>query len=89
VHIAKLSRRFDSDISAVCGAFHLRMQEGRIEEARVAFGGMAATPRRALACEAALTGAALSEDTIARAVAALNEDFDPLTDARGSAAYRR
>ncbi|MDQ1228993.1 xanthine dehydrogenase small subunit [Sphingomonas sp. SORGH_AS_0879] len=89
IHISKLSRRFDSDISAVCGAFHLTMQDGIIAKARVAFGGMAATPRRAGGCEAALTGAPLSEDTIARAVAALNEDFDPLTDVRGSAAYRR
>ncbi len=89
VHISKLSRRFDSDISAVCGAFHLRMRDGIVEEARVAFGGMAATPRRAGGCETALTGAPLSEATIARAVAALNEDFDPLTDVRGSAAYRR
>ncbi|WP_267434945.1 xanthine dehydrogenase small subunit [Sphingomonas sp. GM_Shp_1] len=89
VHISKLSRRFDSDISAVCGAFHLKMEDGIVAEARVAFGGMAATPRRAGGCEAALTGLPLSEATIARAVAALNEDFDPLTDVRGSAAYRR
>ncbi|WP_425475234.1 xanthine dehydrogenase small subunit [Sphingomonas silueang] len=88
VHIAKLSRRFDSDISAVCGAFHLTLREGMIAEARVAFGGMAATPRRAPACEAALTGRPFAEPTIVRAVAALREDFDPLSDVRGSAAYR-
>lgn len=88
VHIAKLSRRFDSDISAVCGAFHLTMRDGTIVDARVAFGGMAATPRRAAACEAALTGASFNEATIARAVEALRDDFDPLTDVRGSAAYR-
>lgn len=89
VHIAKLSRRFDSDISAVCGAFHLTMRDGTIVDARVAFGGMAATPRRAAACEAALTGASFNEATIARAVEALRDDFDPLTDVRGSAAYRQ
>lgn len=89
VHIAKLSRRFDSDISAVCGAFHLTMRDGTIVEVRVAFGGMAATPRRAAACEAALTGAPFTEATIARAVEALRDDFDPLTDVRGSAAYRQ
>ena len=88
IHIAKLSRRFDSDISAVCGAFALTLRDGVIAEARVAFGGMAATPRRASACEAALTGASFSQATIARAVAALREDFAPLTDVRGSAAYR-
>ncbi|KQN74570.1 xanthine dehydrogenase small subunit [Sphingomonas sp. Leaf62] len=89
VHIAKLSRRFDSDISAVCGAFHLTLRDGVIAEALVAFGGMAATPRRAPACEATLTGAPFTEATIARAVAALREDFAPLTDVRGSAAYRQ
>ena len=89
VHITKLSRRFDSDISALCGAFHLTLRDGTIEEARVAFGGMAATPRRAPNCEAALTGAPFTEATIARAATALREDFDPLTDVRGSAAYRQ
>ena len=89
VHITKLSRRFDSDISAVCGAFHLTLRDRTIEEARVAFGGMAATPRRAPNCEAALTGAPFTEATIARAVTALREDFDPLTDVRGSAGYRQ
>jgi xanthine dehydrogenase small subunit len=88
VHIAKLSRRFDSDISAVCGAFHLTLREGVIDKARVAFGGMAATPRRAAACEAALTGAPFSPATITHAVAALRDDFAPLTDVRGSTAYR-
>ncbi len=89
VHIAKLSRRFDSDISAVCGAFHLTLRDGIVAEALVAYGGMAATPRRAPACEATLTGAPFTEATIARAVAALREDFAPLTDVRGSAAYRQ
>ena len=89
VHITKLSRRFDSDISALCGAFHLTLRDGTIEEARVAFGGMAATPRRAPNCEAALTGAPFTEATITRAATALREDLDPLTDVRGSAGYRQ
>ncbi|QGP79211.1 xanthine dehydrogenase small subunit [Sphingobium sp. CAP-1] len=86
--IGKLSRRYDSDISAVCGAIRLSMDGDRISDARVAFGGMAATPRRAAACEAALAGQPLAEATIARAVAALGEDYAPLSDVRGSAAYR-
>ena len=89
VHISKLSRRFDSDISAVCGAVHLRVTDGVIARARVAFGGMAATPRRALACEAALTGQPFSAPTIARAVDALARDYAPMSDGRGSAAYRQ
>lgn len=88
VHISKLSRRFDSDISAVCAAFRLTVRDGTILNARVAFGGMAATPRRAAACEAALGGASFTPQTLSLAAAALREDFTPLDDVRGSAAYR-
>lgn len=88
VHISKLSRRFDSDISAVLGAFALRVEAGVITAARAAFGGMAATPRRALACEAALVGQPFSQSTIAAAAEALKRDFSPLTDVRGTSAYR-
>ena len=87
--IAKLSRRFDSDISAVCGAFRLTVRAGTIVAARIAFGGMAATPRRAPRCEAALTGAAFTRATIETAAAALAADYTPIDDVRGSAAYRR
>lgn len=88
VHIFKLSRRFDSDISAVLGAFALTLEAGMITAARVAFGGMAATPRRAAGCEAALVGQSFSEATIVAAAEALKADFSPLSDVRGSAAYR-
>ena len=88
VHISKLSRRFDSDISAVLGAFSLTVHGGTITAARVAFGGMAATPRRAAGCEAALTGQPFSESTIAMAAEALRGDFSPLSDVRGTSAYR-
>jgi len=88
IHIAKLSRRFDSDISAVCGALALTVWDGTILEARVAFGGMAATPRRAVACEAALTGRPFGLATIEAAAEALRQDFTPLSDVRGSADYR-
>jgi len=88
IHISKLSRRFDSDISAVCGAFKLTVAEGRITAARVAFGGMAATPKRATLCEAALTGRPFSAEAMADAADALRQDFQPLSDVRGTAAYR-
>jgi xanthine dehydrogenase small subunit len=88
IRIVKLSKRFDSDISAVCGAFAIRLEEERIVEARIAFGGMAGTPARAPACEAALTGNAWSEATLAAAAEALAEDYRPLSDLRGSAGYR-
>jgi xanthine dehydrogenase small subunit len=88
VRIVKLSKRFDSDISAVCGALCLTIVKGRIAGARIAFGGMAATPKRARAAEAAMIGAPWGEGACEDAARALAEDFTPLTDVRGSAAYR-
>jgi xanthine dehydrogenase small subunit len=89
IRIVKLSKRFDSDISGVCGAFALRIEGGVVTQARVAFGGMAGIPARAPGCEAALTGQAWTEDTIEAAAQALSNDYQPLDDLRGSAAYRR
>lgn len=84
----KVSKRSEDDISAVFAAFNLQRSGDRVTLARIAFGGMAATPRRAVACEAALTGAEWSAATLARACRALEQDFQPLSDARGSAAWR-
>jgi xanthine dehydrogenase small subunit len=89
VRIVKLSKRFDSDISGVCGAFALRIEDGVVTQARVAFGGMAGIPARAPGCEAALTGQAWSEAGVEAAAQALADDYQPLDDLRGSAAYRR
>jgi xanthine dehydrogenase small subunit len=86
--VFKLSKRFDQDISAVCGAFSLTIKDGLVANARVAFGGMAATPKRAAACEAALKGKPWSEATIEAASTALERDFQPIDDMRASAAYR-
>jgi len=86
--VFKLSKRFDQDISAVCGGFALSIKDGVVENARIAFGGMAATPKRAAACEAALTGQAWTEATVEAAAAALAGDFQPIDDMRASAAYR-
>ncbi|WP_028226756.1 xanthine dehydrogenase small subunit [Paraburkholderia ferrariae] len=85
----KISKRYDQDISAVCAAFALEIDEdGVIGNARVAFGGMAATPARAARAEAALNGARWDEATAQRAMAALGADYQPLSDLRASAAYR-
>ncbi len=86
--VFKLSKRFDQDISAVCGGFSLSIKDGTVENARVAFGGMAATPKRAAACEAALAGKPWIEATVDAAVTALERDFQPIDDMRASAAYR-
>lgn len=84
----KLSKRFDQDISAIMGAFSLTLAQGSIAAARIAFGGMAGTPRRARTAEAALTAQKLSRQTIETAMDALAADFTPLSDMRASAGYR-
>ncbi|KQT47469.1 FAD-binding molybdopterin dehydrogenase [Aureimonas sp. Leaf454] len=84
----KISKRFDSDISAVLAAFRLTIEEGVVAEARLAFGGMAATPKRAAMAEAALLGAPFDAAAAERAASKLGEDFTPLDDMRASSAYR-
>jgi xanthine dehydrogenase small subunit len=84
----KIAKRFDQDISAVCAAFAVALEGNAVASARIAFGGMAATPKRALACEAALAGRPWDPATVERAAAALAHDYTPLTDMRASAAYR-
>lgn len=85
----KISKRFDEDISAVMGAFCFTVSEGCILEARIAYGGMAATPRRASLTEAALSGAALNDPHAwAGAMRELAADFQPISDMRASASYR-
>ncbi|MBL4926673.1 xanthine dehydrogenase small subunit [Fuscibacter oryzae] len=88
LRIYKLSKRFDQDISAVCGAFNLTVEGGTITAARIAFGGMAGIPKRATATEAVLLGRPFTEPTIRAAMAAMTQDFQPLSDMRASAAYR-
>jgi len=87
--VYKVSKRRDEDISALCGAFHLTLDgAGRVASIRIAFGGMAATPKRAKAVEAALQGRPWSDETIESARDAFDDDFSPLDDWRASAAYR-
>src|SRR5215207_5208324 len=85
----KISKRFDQDISALMGAFCFEMANGTITGARIAFGGMAGTPRRAKRTEAALTGLRLDDERAMLAVLpSLAEDYQPIDDHRASAAYR-
>ena len=89
----KLSKRFDQDISAVCGAFAMTFaDEGGtrvVRDARIAFGGMAGTPMRAADCETFLEGRPWSQETIDGAVEILDQCYAPITDWRASAEYRR
>ena len=85
----KIAKRYEQDISAVCGAYFLRLEGDTVAAARICYGGMAAVPLRALQCEAALCGRGWNETTLETAIKALAEDYQPLTDVRASSAYRR
>jgi xanthine dehydrogenase small subunit len=85
----KVSRRHDQDISAVFVAFRLDVDGGRIASARIGVGGVAATPKRAAATEAALTGKAWTGSAARAAMTVLAGEFTPITDMRAGAAYRR
>jgi xanthine dehydrogenase small subunit len=84
----KLSKRFDQDISAVCAAFAVTLDGERIAKARIVFGGMAATPKRAALAEEVMNGAPWTEATLQAAMTALAKDYAPLSDMRASSAYR-
>ncbi|GGO88327.1 xanthine dehydrogenase small subunit [Marinobacterium nitratireducens] len=86
--VYKISKRLDDDISAVCGAFNLQLEDGTVTDARIAFGGMAAIPKRARHCEQALLGKPWDDETLETAVRALAEDFAPISDFRASKEYR-
>jgi xanthine dehydrogenase small subunit len=87
-HAYKLAKRFDQDISAVAAGFCLTVEGGVISGARVGFGGMAATPLRALEIEAALTGEACTEAAFEAAAGQVSNIFQPISDFRASAGYR-
>lgn len=84
----KISKRFDQDISAVCGCFNVTVEGGVATAARIAFGGMAGVPKRAAAAETALVGQPWTEATVEAAAEAMAGDFTPLSDMRASAGYR-
>ena len=90
VRAYKISKRFDCDISAVCAGLAIGLEgDGeRVRHVRLAYGGMAATVRRAAHAEAAVLGRPWNQATVQAAMAALEQDFTPLTDMRASAAYR-
>ncbi len=88
-HASKVSKRFDEDITAVCGVFRLLLDaKGIVTDARLAFGGMAGIPKRAAQAEAALIDQVWSATSAEAAAQALSQDFAPLSDWRGSARYR-
>jgi len=87
--VYKISKRRDEDISAAAGAFRLRLAaDDTVAAVRIAFGGMAATPKRAKAVEAALLGKPWTQATVEAALPAFATDYKPITDMRASAEYR-
>ncbi|MEH6724640.1 MAG: xanthine dehydrogenase small subunit [Hyphomicrobiales bacterium] len=86
---SKISKRFDQDISAVMAAFKITVNGDTIETARIAYGGMAGTPKRADRAEQLLQGVSITDESAwSPAIAALSEDFAPMSDMRASASYR-
>ena len=85
----KISKRFEDDISAVCLAVALQVEDGVIHSARIGAGGVAAVPARAMQTEAALAGQPCAEATFDAAASVLEAEFKPLSDMRASSAYRR
>ncbi|MCW5720525.1 MAG: xanthine dehydrogenase small subunit [Devosia sp.] len=85
----KISKRREEDISALCGAFRIFVNDtGTVGMARIAFGGMAATPKRAKTVEAALIGKPWTLETVEAVLPAFAEDFQPISDMRASKEYR-
>jgi xanthine dehydrogenase small subunit len=85
----KVSKRFDQDISAVCGAFSVVLSGSRVRDVRLCYGGVAAVPVRVRACERALLGRPWDPATVAAALPVLDGELAPISDMRASAAYRR
>ena len=84
----KISKRIDDDISSVCASFNLAIVNKKIKNIKIAYGGMAATPKRAVYCEKILLNSNFSEDIILKAQKSLEKDFQPIDDMRASKDYR-
>ena len=89
LHCYKVSKRKEDDISSVCLALNMQLQDGHVHEVRLGLGGVAATPVRAVRTEAVLRGQAFSLDTLTQAQDSLAQEFSPISDMRASADYRR
>ena len=85
----KLSKRFDQDISAVCGAYRVQLLDGMVKEIDICYGGLAAIPKRARKTEQALKGKVWNEGSVIQAIPHLSDDFSPISDMRAGADYRK
>ena len=84
----KISKRVDDDISTVCASFNLEVVNNKIKNVKIAYGGMAPIPKRAINCEKILVNSSLSEESFNKAMKKLERDFAPIDDMRASKGYR-
>ena len=84
----KISKRIDDDISSVCASFNLEINNKKIKNIKIAYGGMAPIPKRAINCEKTLINSNLSEEIFEKAKKNLEKDFSPINDTRASKSYR-
>ena len=84
----KISKRVDDDISSVCASFNLEIVNKKIKNVKIAYGGMAPIPKRAINCEKTLVNLSLSEESFNKAIKKLEKDFAPIDDMRASKNYR-
>jgi len=84
----KISKRIDDDISSVCASFNLEINNKKIKNIKIAYGGMAPIPKRAINCEKTLINSNLSEEIFEKAKKNLEKDFSPINDTRASKGYR-
>jgi xanthine dehydrogenase small subunit len=85
----KISKRFDQDISSVCGCFNIIIDDGLIKKCIIAFGGMAGIPKRAKHVESCLLNHRWEERVLRSCSDTWQKDFTPLSDLRSSAEYRQ
>tara|TARA_Y100000588_G_scaffold343441_1_gene388950 strand:+ start:465 stop:1901 length:1437 start_codon:yes stop_codon:yes gene_type:complete len=84
----KISKRIDDDISSVCASFNLEINNKKIKNIKIAYGGMAPIPKRATNCEKTLINSILSEESFKKAKKMLEKDFNPINDMRATKDYR-
>jgi xanthine dehydrogenase small subunit len=84
----KISKRVDDDISSVCASFNLEIINKKIKNVKIAYGGMAPIPKRAINCEKTLINSSLSKKSFNKAKKKLEKDFAPIDDMRASKDYR-
>ena len=84
----KISKRIDDDISSICASFNIELKNNKIKKIKIAYGGMANIPKRAISCEKILLNSSMSDNIISKAKKSLEKDFKPITDARASKKYR-